>query len=211
MEINLDPLADPDEIVAVAEKLALTTASWRPGQAGALARENWAEIADPDVAEFGRLLTEVFARGSAGKMSASAQDRSIALYERLRTALPEARAFFDRQVEHVNKMKARARTRERDARRRQEMAKAKIQRFEILAHPDDIKEIREFVQAKLKARDIKLPEIKQRGRPRKEAAETAPEPMPETAPTAPVSDALRRHRTQEKALQMFTGNPPVRK
>lgn len=221
MEIDLDPLADPDEIVAVAETLAGTTASWRPGQAGALARENWAEVAEPAIAEFGRLLTEVFARGSAGKMSAAAQDRSIALYDRLRRALPEAGAFFDRQTEHVNKMRARARTRERDARRRQEMAAAKVQRFEILAHPDDVKEIREFVQAKLKARDIKLPEIKQRGRPRKgsaaepvtaapaEAPETAPEPVP--AHAAPVSDALKRHRTQEKALRMFTGGSPVRK
>lgn len=225
MEIDLDPLADPDEIVAVAEKLAVTTASWRPGQAGALARENWAEVAEPTIAEFGRLLSEVFARGSAGKMSATAQDRAISLYDRLRRALPEAGVFFDRQAEHVNKMRARARTRERDARRRQEMAAAKVQRFEILAHPDDVKEIREFVQAKLKARDIKLPEIKQRGRPRKgaaaeplttapaEAPETAPEPVPETAPTAPGSDPLQRRREQTKSLGMLVGGvgQPARK
>lgn len=210
MEINLDPLADPDEIVAVAEKLAVKTASWRPGQAGALARENWAEIADPDVAEFGRLLNEVFARGSAGKMSASAQDRSIALYERLRTALPEARAFFDRQVEHVNKMRARARTRERDARRRQEIASAKVQRFEILAHPDDINEIRELAQAKLEARGVKMPEPKRRGRPRKD---TVTGPTPPAKPNEPAAEsaAQRFYAAQKTGLGMFMSDPPRKK
>ncbi|MCA3265872.1 MAG: hypothetical protein ING19_07350 [Azospirillum sp.] len=194
------------ELGALLDAAAAVDASkWLPGSAGALAHPDWRLHASGEVADLGRLLDEIAARARAeGTIRSDQRDRAIAVIERAKEALPEARAFFMRPEvrEGLQRLKARALMQARAERRKEERERLAVQRVELSAHADDVAELRRIADEMLRKRGIEPISPRPRGRPRKTLPPTnsssSPAPVPATLAAGQDRDPFGPYFTPRK-------------
>jgi hypothetical protein len=210
-------ILDVEAVLDAAEAVAEKVAAWPPGSAGVLSRDDWRALATGEVLDLGRLVVDLMRRGAAEERWAPGpRDRTIALVERSRTALPEAAAFFASAENSagLRKLKARQLAQRRNDRLREERASKSLQAIEISVHPDDAAELRAIAAEMLRTRGIKPIELRKPGRPRKSPPVTDPPsstpvsvsavPPPPTVPAAEPFPQL----TLDESMKLFFKDTP---